>query len=299
MTRGAGRWNVVPDEPGGSAVLGADRPGRDGSDVPELRTDFSGRLPDTYDSLLVPMLFAPYAAEMGARVAALAPARVLEVAAGSGALTRELAARLPSADLTATDLAQPMLDRAAATGPAGVHWQQADAQDLPVPDAAFDVWVCQFGIMFVPDRARAYREAHRVLVPGGHLLLATWTGLAGNGFAAALDDALRDRFPDDPPQFVRAVPHGYTDPDLVRRELADAGFTDVRVDVVGLESEAVSAEDVATAFLLGTPVGHAVGARGPGEVEATTAHVAAVLRDRFGAGPVRAPMTALVATATR
>jgi len=275
------------------------RPGPDGSDVAELRTDFSGRLPDTYDRLLVPMLFAPYAAELGPRAAVLSPARVLEVAAGSGALTRELVDRLPSAAVTATDLAQPMLDRAAATGPAGVHWQQADAQALPVLDGAFDLWVCQFGIMFVADRGRAYREARRVLAPGGHLLLATWTGLADNGFAQALDDALRDRFPDDPPAFIRAVPHGYTDPDLVRRELAEAGFADPQVEVVTLESVAASAEDVATAFLLGTPVGHAVSARGAGEVEAATAHTAAVVRDRFGAGPVRAPMTALVVTARR
>jgi SAM-dependent methyltransferase len=231
--------------------------------VAELRTDFSEQMPDTYDRLLVPMLFAPYAADLGARVAQLAPARVLEVAAGSGALTRELAARLPSADLLATDLAQPMLDRAAATGPAGVRWQQADAEALPVPDATVDVWVCQFGIMFVPDRARAYREAHRVLAPGGHLVLATWAALADNGFAEALDTALRDRFPDDPPAFIRDVPHGYADPDLVRRELVDSG------------------------------------ARGPGEVEATAAHVASVVRDRFGAGPIRAPMTALVVTAAR
>ncbi len=299
LTRCVARRNLGPTARGQCDPWGRTSGGRDGSDVPELRTDFSGQLPDTYDQLLVPMLFAPYAEVLGARIADLVPARVLEVAAGSGALTRELAARLPNAAITATDLAQPMLDRAAALGPDRVRWQQADAQDLPVPDAAFDVWACQFGIMFVPDRVRAYREAHRALAPGGHLVLATWTGLAGNGFADALDAALRARFPDDPPGFVRAVPHGYTDPDLVCRELTAAGFADPQVDVVVLESVAASAEDVATAFLLGTPVGHVVRDRGPGEPEATTAHVEAAVRARFGAGPVRAPMTALVVTARR
>lgn len=279
--------------------MGAARPGRDGSDVPEVRTDFSGQLPDTYDRLLVPMLFAPYAAVLGERIAGLAPSRVLEVAAGSGALTRELVARLPDAAITATDLAQPMLDRAAASGLTGVRWQQADAQDLPVPDAAFEVWACQFGIMFVPDRPRAYREAHRVLVPGGHLVLATWTGLDDNGFADVLDASLRDLFPDDPPGFVRAVPHGYTDPDLVCLELSTAGFADPRVDVVALESVAASAQDVATAFLHGTPAGHLVRERDPDGLAAATGHVAAAVRERYGPGTVRAPMTALVVSARR
>lgn len=263
-------------------------------------TSFTGAMPDVYDTLLVPVLFAPYARVLAERVAALAPRRVLEVAAGSGVLTRELLTRLPDAEITATDLSPGMVQRGAACCPAGVRWQQADMQALPFPDAAVDVWACQFGVMFAPDRTLAYREAARVLAPGGHLVLSTWTGLSDNGFAAVLDTVLATRSGSGRPTFVRAVPHGYADPELVRAELTAAGLADVGVDEVRLTSRAASAQDVARAFLTGTPAGAEVLAGGgeaalPGAVD----EVAAALRERYGSGPVEAPMSALVATARR
>jgi ubiquinone/menaquinone biosynthesis C-methylase UbiE len=263
-------------------------------------TAFDSAMPDVYDDLLVPVLFAPYAQVLGAAVAALAPDRVLEVAAGSGALTRELCDRLPHASITATDLARPMLDRAAAgLGSNRVRWQQADAQDLPFGDGTTDVWVCQFGIMFAPDRVRALREACGVLVPGGHLVLSTWTGLEGNGFADVLDRALRDWSPEDPPTFVRQVPHGYADPDQVRADLHAAGFEQVEVEVVALTGRASSAQQVATAFLGGTPAGLPARAGSPARFADAVAAVTSALVRRYGEVPVEAPMTALVVTATR
>ena len=268
--------------------------------MPDPTTAFTGSLPAVYDEQLVPVVFGPYAVELAARVAAWAPDRVLEVAAGTGALTRELADRLPDADITATDLAPPMVERGAArSGSARVRWQQADAQDLPVADASVDVWVCQFGVMFVPDRARAYREAHRVLRPGGHLLLSTWGPLAGNGFAQVLAEALAAWRPADPPTFVRDVPHGYPDPDRVRADLTAAGFADVRVDVVDLESRAASAHEVATAFLTGTPAGDPARREGPGALAEAVAAVTAAVEQRYGSGEVSAPMSALLADGVR
>ncbi len=268
--------------------------------MPEPTTAFTGSLPVVYDEHLVPVLFRPYAEVLADRVAAWAPSRVLEVAAGTGALTRELADRLPDADITATDLAPPMVERGAArSGSARVRWQQADAQDLPTADASVDVWVCQFGIMFFPDRVRAYREAHRVLRPGGRLLLSTWGPLADNGFAQVLDEALRAWRPADPPTFVRDVPHGYPDADRVRADLTAAGFTDVQVDVVRLDSRAASAHEVATAFLTGTPAGDPARREGPDAVDEAIAAVTAALQRRYGDGPVAAPMSALLAQATR
>ena len=268
--------------------------------MPDPTSAFTGSIPVVYDEHLVPVVFRPYAAVLAARVATWSPDRVLEVAAGTGALTRELAERLPAADIAATDLAPPMVERgAASTGSARVRWQQADAQDLPVADASVDVWVCQFGIMFVPDRARAYREAHRVLRPGGHLLLSTWGPLAGNGFAQVLDEALTAWRPADPPTFVRDVPHGYADPDRVRADLTAAGFSDVQVDVVDLESRGVSAHAVATAFLMGTPAGDPARREGPTALAEVVAAVAGALEQRYGSGELAAPMRALLAQGAR
>jgi ubiquinone/menaquinone biosynthesis C-methylase UbiE len=141
--------------------------------VTKADTVFSGSIPSLYDKYAGPLIFAPYAEDLAERLAALNPTRVLEVAAGTGIVTRALARSLPaSVDIVATDLNQPMLDHAAAQLPSSrVTWQQADGQALPFPDGAFDAVVCQFGAMFFPDKRQAYREARRVLKPGGHFHL--------------------------------------------------------------------------------------------------------------------------------
>src|SRR5690349_2607472 len=122
-------------------------------------TVFAGSIPELYETQLVPLIFEPYAADLARRVAALHPSRVLETAAGTGVVTRAMARLLPAhAELIATDLNQPMLDRAAAVGTErAVRWLQADAMRLPFDDASFDVVVCQFGVMFFPDKAHAFR----------------------------------------------------------------------------------------------------------------------------------------------
>src|SRR5260370_39349698 len=124
-------------------------------------TVFAGSIPQFYDQKLGALLFAPYAVDTAIRVRSLTSGRLLETAAGTGLVTRELAARLPVAvEIVATDLNQPMLDYAAAQpGMERVKWQQADALALPFPDASFDAVVCQFGVMFFPDRIKGYGEA--------------------------------------------------------------------------------------------------------------------------------------------
>src|SRR5450432_1263357 len=172
---------------------------RPGSD-----TLFAGSIPELYDSHLVPLIFEPYAVDLATRVAALEPSRVLETAAGTGVVTRAMARALPAVvDLIATDLNQPMLDRAAGVGTQRpVQWKQADATRLPFADASFDVVACQFGVMFFPDKVGAFSEARRVLRRGGVLMFSVWDRIEENEFAHTVTTALAALFPADPPLFM-------------------------------------------------------------------------------------------------
>ena len=175
---------------------------------------FIGSIPELYDRLMVPLIFEPYAADLATRVAAAAPRAVLETAAGTGVVTRALASRLPAdVQITATDLNQPMLNYAMArqSGDKRISWKQADALALPFDDQSFDVVVCEFGAMFFPDKVQGYKEARRVLKPGGRLLFNVWDKISENDFAHTIAQALAEVFPDDPPRFMARTPHGYHD----------------------------------------------------------------------------------------
>jgi len=138
---------------------------------------FSGSVPENYNRLLGPVLFEPYARDLVARLDRRDGVRVLEVACGTGIVTRRLREELPpAARLVATDLNEPMLDEARRNVPLdGITWQQADAQELPFPDDAFDAYVCQFGLMFLPDKVRGFDEARRVVTPA-----ASWSRTSGS-----------------------------------------------------------------------------------------------------------------------
>lgn len=258
-----------------------DRPGSD--------TLFAGSIPELYESHLVPLIFEPYAVDLAHRVAALEPSRVLETAAGTGVVTRAMARTLPAlVDLVATDLNQPMLDRAAAVGTQRpVHWKQADATRLPFDDASFDVVACQFGVMFFPDKARAFSEARRVLRRGGALIFNVWDRIEENEFAHAVTMALAGLFPADPPRFMARTPHGYFDQAVVSADLANAGFSaPPHFETITARSRAVSAGVPAIAYCQGTPLRNEIEARsGAGLAQATSA-CAAALAGRFGDGPV-------------
>ena len=170
---------------------------------------FAGSIPEIYDRFLVPLIFESYARDLAERVAKVKPLDVLETAAGTGALTRAISSMLPAhARIVATDLNQPMLDHAAAKQPRDnrITWQQADALALPFEDQRFDVVACQFGVMFFPDKVQGYREARRVLKPGGHFLFNAWDRIAENEFVGVVTQVLAALFPQDPPDFVARTP---------------------------------------------------------------------------------------------
>jgi len=264
----------------------------------ELR--FTGSVPAQYEALMVPLLFRPYAEELAQRARAFEPSRILETAAGTGALTRALAAALPTAEVVATDLNQPMLDvNAQQVASDRVRFVQADAQELPFDAGSFDLVVCQFGAMFFPDRVRGHGEARRVLGDGGHYLLAIWDILERNPLTAATQQVLIDAFPDNPPLFMREGPFGYADISRIESDLHAAGFGSVEIETVELRSRCQSAHQAAMALCYGTPMGTELGEREPGSVERVFPLVEEALREFEGPDGIDAPMSAHIVTATR
>lgn len=258
---------------------------------------FAGSIPENYDRYMVPLIFAAYAQDMARKATALSPKAVLEMAAGSGVVTRALAPGLsPDASYVVTDLNQPMLDYAATRqNPDNrISWRQADAQALPFEDAAFDLVCCQFGVMFFPDRPSAYREARRVLKPDGCLLFNAWDRIEENVFADDVTSALAEFFPDDPPRFMARTPHGYHDTALIRNDLAKAGFSNVTIETRTEESRAPSPQYVAVAYCQGTPLRNEIEARGADKLGAATEHAATALARKHGNGEVAAKIQAHV-----
>ena len=262
-------------------------------------TAFSGSIPNLYHEHLGPLLFLPYAEAMADKVAALGPRRILETAAGTGIVTERLSERLPAAEIVATDLNQAMLDVAAAriTSPR-LSFRQADAQELPFDDGAFDAVVCQFGAMFFPDRIAAYREARRVLAPGGTFLFNVWDDLAANPASAAVQDAVAALFPDDPPSFLRRVPFGYCDTARVEADLRAAGFARVAVETVARRGRSSSASQAAIGLCRGTPLSAEIEAQGPGAVDRAIEAACAALKPFAGPQGLESPMSAHLFTAS-
>ncbi|WP_306322042.1 MULTISPECIES: class I SAM-dependent methyltransferase [unclassified Streptomyces] len=253
-------------------------------------------MPDAYERHLVPVFFRPFAADLAARAAARSPHQVLELAAGTGALTTAVLDATPDARVVATDLSEAMVSRGATLEPRA-HWRQADAQELPFQDASFDLALCQFGVMFFPDRPAAYAEIRRVLTPNGRLLFNSWGPVASHGFAAAFQDALEASMPEgeNAPTFLPDIPHGYVDPAAVAEDLAAAGLDLVAAEEVTLEGVAESAASVATGLLTGTPVRAALASHP--DAAAIEETVTGAMTAALGPGPVTAAMTATIYTA--
>ena len=263
---------------------------------------FAGSIPKFYDTYLVPLLFEPYAADLVNRLASRSLSRVLEVAAGTGVVTRALASVLPErVAIVATDLNQPMLDQASALGTTRpVEWRQADAMRLPFQDGTFDAVVCQFGVMFFPDKPQALSEARRVLRPGGVLVFNVWDRIEENEFADTVTAALASVFPEDPPRFLARTPHGYHERSRIEQDLVSSGFS-APPEIVTLtaRSRAKSPRDPAIAFCQGTPLRNEIEAHGASRLGEATDLAADAIGRRFGRGEVDGKMQAHVVTIER
>ena len=250
-------------------------------------------MPEAYERWLVPAVFQPFARDLARRIAAHRPGRVLELAAGTGVLTRELVQAVGARAVVATDLSSAMVEIGQRQVP-HVRWHRSDASDLPFPSGEFDLVACQFGVMFFPEKRAAFDEVRRVLRTDGAFVFSTWAGLDAHEFQAALQAALLKAFPANPPTFLLSVPHGYADPEVVVRDLEAAGFHLLEVETVTLEGRADSAADLAKGYCTGTPLRTVVEA----DSAAITAVIVNEMEARLGNGAVTGRMTAHIVTAT-
>lgn len=269
--------------------------------MPANNAAFVGSIPENYDRYLGPVLFEPYAADLAARLRVPEQASVLELACGTGIVTRRLLDRLkPDAKLVATDLNQAMLDYArtkfAPEDP--VQWRQADAIELPFEDQSFDAVVCQFGLMFFPDKHKALREVFRVLRPGGTLLFNVWDAIEQNDLARTAHEVITKFFPDNPPDFYQ-VPFSFYDPAEIRSHLSSAGFADIKLTLLPFPSKSVSAQAVVQGLIHGNPIIAAIKERDETLIPEIEAVLEAAIADQYGAAEVEARMQALFCEARR
>ena len=264
----------------------------------DVKASFTGSIPEYYDSCLGPAWFDAFAADLAQRLPANPPGDVLEIACGTGLLTRHVRARLdPRRRLVATDLSKAMLDyaRGKLSGINGIEWREADAVQLPFGDGEFGAVVCAFGVMFVPDRQAAFREARRVLREGGILLFNVWDRIEENPHAAAGAEVIEALFPGDEEMRFR-IPFEMHDPALLRQLLAGAHFREVRIEKKRLQVDGVSARTVAIGQIRGTPRSLLIEKRGV-PLDAVVDKATAALAKIGGADPYRAPAQAVVVEA--
>jgi SAM-dependent methyltransferase len=265
------------------------------SDTSHLNT---GSAAELYERHLVPLTFVAHSRIMAYRFQNMTAGRLLEIAAGTGALTRELRKLLPeTVEIVATDLNQPMLDQAMAKSDAKlITWHQADAMALPFEAGSFDAVVCQFGAMFFPDKITAFSQVHRVLQPGGVFRFSVWDRMEANILNQMYQDVIDAAFPTDPPGRMR-VPFGYHDQTAITSDLTGAGFIDVSFEPATDYYRAASARDAAFAITQGHPVRQEVEARGKGLLERVAESLANNVARRYGSGPVSIPNQAIIVTA--
>jgi len=266
----------------------------------ETGKQFRGRVPEFYDRCLVPIIFEDYASEMADRVVALAPGVLLELATGTGAVTEVLREALPKdCQIIASDLNDPMLElaRAKLQDETSISFRVVDAMEIPMQDASVDVIVCQFGVMFFPERVATYREIRRVLRPGGTFLFNVWNGIAENGFANVITDALGTLYPDNPPKFLARTPHGHGCPAEIEADVRAAGFETCVLNQKTDISSAASPDVPAIAYCQGTPLRNEIEALDPGGLEDATDQATQALTRRFGDGRMEGRIRAFVITA--
>ena len=263
----------------------------------DMNRSFAGSMPEFYDRFLVPVMFEPFARDLAGRLQSVTSDSVLEIAAGTGILTRALAGALPAGvAITATDLNPAMLEQAKThPGLERVQWQEADALALPFEDRRFDYALCQFGVMFFPDKQAAFREIRRVLRPGGRFLFSVWGDRTGSVWDLATS-VVGEFLSRDPASLVSPP---YNDVAVVRADLSAAGLAAVAAEEVMQITRSSSPREAAVAQCHGGLVRAAIEAEAPHRLGEITDAATAAIAARFGDGAVASPLRALLFTAVR
>jgi ubiquinone/menaquinone biosynthesis C-methylase UbiE len=259
---------------------------------------FAGSIPDAYDRYLRPLLFEPYAIDLATRIPIRPGLKVLELACGTGILTRALLGMLPGdATIIATDLSEQMLAVAQqqVSPDERLAWQPADAMSLPFDAETFDVIACQFGIMFFPDKDVALGQMRRVLKAGGTLLFNTWDSLERNEIARIAHHTLARTYPENLPRFLD-TPFGFHDVETITARVRAAGFQQVHVDTIAHDGHSPSADEAARGFVAGTPIAAHLAQIGE-SLDAAVDAVSDAVKARFGDGSLTIPLSAIVVTA--
>ncbi len=264
-----------------------------------LESSIAKSIAEKYDAYLAPLLFEPYAEDLAARVVGKKHKEVLELACGTGTLTRHLRKSLPEAKLVATDLHADMIKVAADHLPnENINWQTADAQQLLFPNGSFDLVVCQFGFMFMADKMKAFSEVYRVLKPGGCLVFNTWDKVENNGAIYLGNQIICSYFPENPPSSYR-VPFSMYQPGMMETSLMAAGFRHIKINAVEKTGVSPSAKDAAIGIVEGNPIYDRIIDKDPKLVDVIRNAVEQKIGEAFGVQPLRSPLRAWVVEAVR
>jgi len=265
------------------------------NNIPSASFSFSGSIPRHYDQYLGPMFFEPYAIEVSNRIDISSVHTALEIACGTGRVTRHLRNVIsPNAKLIASDISPDMLSIAKEKlESSDIEWQIIDAQQLPFDDNTFNLVICCFGYMFVPDKAKAFAEAYRVLKPGGMLLFTTWDKLENNG-ASFVYRTIAKAYLEEPLPESYNLAFSMNDERLIVELVDSAGFSKMTIEKVNKISTCPSAKEAAEGLVQGGAVYDEIMKRNPAWIEEIKIKVVAELAEKFGAAPVTVPMTAII-----
>jgi len=269
-----------------------------GVGVIDTQANYGGSIPEYYDTCLGPAWFEAFGADLAQRLPAHVAGHVLEIACGTGLVTRRLRENLdPARRLFATDISKAMVDyaRNKLINCEGIEWCEADASRLPFGAGDFGAVVCAFGVMFVPDKRALFREVRRVLNGGGIFLFNVWDRLEENAASAINAKVVADLFPGDPEVQFR-TPYEMHDPGSLRRLLSETGFRQERIEKKRIQVDGVSARQIALGQIRGTPRSLLIEKRGA-SLDDVVEKVAAALAREGGADPWRGAASALVVEA--